>query len=111
MPSMSTLPNTFAGVQWLWILEVGSILSCVYLFIHRFSRTKPSLRADLTISLLLATVWIALLIWSHASAGAIEVVCAFCLAYLIEALVNLIWRTANKSDTKRLRETSDANFR
>jgi hypothetical protein len=110
MPSMSSLTNTFAGVQWLWILEVGSILSCVYLFIHRFSRTKPSLRADLSISLLLATVWIALLIRSHASAGAIEVVCAFCLAYLIEALVNLIWRMANKADT-RLRETPDANFR
>jgi Ca2+/Na+ antiporter len=110
MPSMSTLTNTFAGVQWLWILEVGSILSCLYLFIHRFSRTKPSLRADLTISLLLAAVWIVFLIRSHASAGAIDVVLAFCLAYVIEALINLIWRTANKSDTKKLQETPDANF-
>jgi hypothetical protein len=113
MLSMSTLIRAFAGVQWLWILKMSAILSCLYLFIHRFSRIKPSLRADLVISLLLAAVWIVFLTLSHASPGAIEVVCAFCFAYVIEALVNLIWRrrAANNSDTKRLRETPDANFR
>jgi len=107
---MLTLTKAFAGVQWLWILETSVILSCLYLFIHRFSGIKPSLRADLASSLLLGAAWMAFLILSHASAGAIELVCAFCFAYLIEALVNLIWRrgAANESHTKRLRESPDA---
>jgi hypothetical protein len=110
---MFTLTKAFAGVQWLWILKMSAILSCLYLFIHWFSRVKPSLRADLAISLLVGVGWIVFLVLSHASPGAIEVVCAFCFAYVIEALVNLIWRrrATNKSNTKGPREVPDATFR
>jgi hypothetical protein len=64
------------------------MLSCVLVLARRLRRTKSSfLFTDLTISILLAIVWMAVLILSHASAGAIEIVAAFSIAQIIEAIV------------------------
>jgi hypothetical protein len=49
---------------------------------------QPSLLADFGSTVLLGAIWIVLLILSHASPGAIEVVLTFCVAYLIETLAS-----------------------
>jgi hypothetical protein len=101
--SMATFATAFAGVHWLWILKWSAVLSCLFLFVHRWPRTKqPSLLSDLVSSVILGAFWVVFLILSHASPGAIEVVLTFCVAYLIEALVSPFWskRSAQKSLTK-----------
>ena len=52
---------------------------------------------DFAITLLLGAAWLAFLILSHASPGAIEVVFAFCFAYAIESLVDLILKSRGPS--------------
>jgi hypothetical protein len=102
MWSMSILTRTLAGIQWLWILEWGSILAGLNLFVHRMRKTKPSVAADFAISLLLGAAWLAFLILFHASPGAVEVAFAFCFAYVIELLVDLFLKSrgTNKPETE-----------
>jgi predicted neutral ceramidase superfamily lipid hydrolase len=94
---MSTLTKEFAGVQWLWILEWSAILAGLNLFAHRLRKTKPSVRADFAISLLLGAAWLVFLILSHASPGAVEVAFAFCFAYAIESVVDIILNSRGSS--------------
>jgi len=64
-------------------------LSCLFLFVSKWPRIKPStLLVDLVSSVLLGFVWLVFLVLYHASPGAIEVVLTLCIAYLIEALAN-----------------------
>ena len=102
MWSMSILTKTLAGIQWLWILEWGSIMAGLNLFVHRMRKTKPSAAADFAISLLLGAAWLTFLILSHASPGAVEVAFAFCFAYVVEVLVNLFLKShgTNKPETE-----------
>jgi hypothetical protein len=98
---MFTVMTAFANVQWLWVLKAGIVLSCLYLFIHRGMKMKrPSLVVDLCITIVLATIWVVYLVRSHASAGAMELVFAFCFAYVVESVITFFWRwrTADKSD-------------
>ena len=94
---MSALIKAFTGVEWLWTLKWSAILAALNLFVHRFRKTKPSVAADFAITLLLGAAWLAFLILSHASPGAIEVVFAFCFAYAIESLVDLILKSRGPS--------------
>jgi hypothetical protein len=94
---MSALIKAFTGVEWLWILKRSAILAGLNLFVHRFGKTRPSVAADFAISLLLGAAWLTFLILSHAPQGAIEVVFAFCFAYVIESLVDLILKRRGPS--------------
>jgi hypothetical protein len=99
---MSTVTKAFADIQWLWILQWGAIMAGLNLFVHRLRKTKPSVRADFAISLLLGAAWLVFLILSHASPGAVEVAFAFGLAYAVESLVDIILKSrgARKYNTE-----------
>jgi hypothetical protein len=94
---MSTLTKTLAGVQWLWILEWGSIMAGLIFFVHRMRKAKPSVAADFAISLLLGAAWLAFLILSHASPGAVELAFAFCFAWAVESLVDILLKSRGTS--------------
>jgi hypothetical protein len=88
IPAMATLAITFVAVRWLWILKWSIILSCLNISVHRWSGMKqPSLLADLGSNVVLAACWLVFLKLSHASAGAVEVVLTFFVAYAMEALI------------------------
>jgi len=89
---MFTLAKTFVGVHWLWVLKVGLAFACLNLLIQRYRRNGRSFSpADFGVAIILGVVWTIFLILSHASQGAIEVVFAISLGYVIQEVVNLIW--------------------
>lgn len=92
MLAMANLAKTLAEVSWVWVVEVGVALACLNLFIRGLRGVRPSPAADLRISILLGLGSLLFLTFSHASRGAVQVVCAFCLAYLIEAVGGVMWR-------------------
>ena len=91
---MTPLRTAFANIQWLWVLEAGFVLSCFYLFLHRgLKMNKPALLVDLCVTVFLATIGILYLVRSHATAGAKEVILAFCFAYLIDSAITFFWKS------------------
>ena len=90
--------EVFASVQWAWIIEVGVILFCCRRFLHVFSKNHPSLwLADLISSIVLGVGWMIFLVLSHASQGAIELVGAFLLAYVMDDLFDRVWKRLRRS--------------
>lgn len=87
------MTKAFADIQWLWVLQWGAIMAGLNLFVHRLRKTKPSVRADFAISLLLGAAWLAFLILSHASPGAVQVAFAFGFAYAVESLVDIVLKS------------------
>ena len=84
--------KVFAAVQWTWIFKACVILLCSRLFLRVFRKNKSSAwPADLLFSVLLGVGCLIFLILSHASQGAIEVIAAVVLAYVIDDLVGHMW--------------------
>ena len=85
--------EVFASVEWAWIIEVGMILFCCRPFLHVFSKNHPPLWvADLISSIVLGVGWMTFLVLSHASQGAIELLGAFLLAYVMDDLFDQLWK-------------------
>jgi hypothetical protein len=87
---MNDLTTGFASVRWPWVVEASLALSCFYFVLHRRrGLTKTGLLIDLCVTVALATMWMLYLVRSHATAGAKELVLAFCFAYLAESAITL----------------------
>jgi hypothetical protein len=97
---MSTLTTAFTSVRWPWVLEVGLALSCFYFILHRRTKlTQPGFLIDLFVTVALATIWVLYLVRSHATAGAKEVILAFCFAYLVESALMPFWQRRKPDET------------
>jgi hypothetical protein len=97
---MNTVMTVFTNVQWPWVLEAGLVLSCFYFVLHRRTKlTKPGLLIDLCVTVALAAIWLLYLVRSHATAGAKEVILAFCFAYLVESVRMLLWKPRTPETT------------
>jgi hypothetical protein len=92
------MTEVFASLPWAWIIEVGVILFCYRRFLHVFSQNHPSFwLADLISSIVIGVGWMIFLVLSHASQGAIELVCAFLLAYVMDDLFDQVWKRLRRA--------------
>jgi hypothetical protein len=98
----TAVPEVFASVHWAWIIKVGVILFFGCRFLHAFSKNHPSpWLVDLISSILLAVAWMIFLILSRASQGAIELVAAFAIAYVMDDLFDLVLKRLRRRWTGR----------
>ena len=93
MHPMFTFSKVIADLDWRWITKMAIAVGCVDSFIRLFlhKNGRRGFLADLEVTVPFGIVLIAVLIFYHASEGALEVAFASWFGYIAAALVGLFW--------------------